>query len=152
MADHLTDFIPCMLIPLKAHYLLLPNATIAEVIPLPRQFEPVTDKPAYWIGQSQWQSHPLPVINLESLVEGQAVDIQDAHKLCIVHGIHPQANVPVYAFPCFGVPQLIQINQSALKMVHNDAEDSPYLHYQIQIGNKIAYIPNLDNIETELSQ
>ena len=36
MAEFSTDPIPCMLIPLQQHYFLLPNTTIAEVIPMPR--------------------------------------------------------------------------------------------------------------------
>jgi len=150
MAENTTNFIPCMLIPLKQHYLLLPNSTIAEVVPMPR-LSPVDNKANFWVGQCEWHSLDLPVINLESLVENTDSDITDANKLCVLHGINSSADINVYALPCYGVPQLIQINESALKLAE-DAQDSDFLHYQIQIGNKIAYIPYLDRIETTLSQ
>lgn len=150
MADNTTDFIPCMLIPLKQHYLLLPNSTIAEVIPMPR-LNPITDKPNFWVGQCEWHSRILDVINLESLVENTDSDISDANKLCVVHGINDSADIGVYALPCYGVPQLIHLNESALRPAEN-RQESDYLHYQIQVGNKVAYIPNLDSIEASLSQ
>jgi len=150
MADNSSDFIPCMLIPLQQHYLLLPNATIAEVIPMPR-LNPASDKPNYWVGDCNWHEKQLSVIDLETLVESKAYDISDANKLCVLHGINENVDIDVYALPCYGVPQLIHLNESALKLAQ-DTEGSDFLHYQIQIGNKVAYIPNLDRIEEALSQ
>ena len=150
MAENSSDFIPCMLIPLQQHYLLLPNSTIAEVIPMPR-VKPAEELPNYWIGECNWHEKKLPVINLESLIEGKDYDASDAHKLCVLHGINDSADIEVYALPCYGVPQLIHLNESALKLAQ-DTEGSGFLHYQIQIGKKMAYIPNLDKIEATLSQ
>jgi len=150
MAEQTTDFIPCMLIPLKEHYLLLPNSTVAEVIPMPRLSPPIS-KPNYWVGECSWHSTTLPVIDLESLVAGNNSEVDDANKLCVLHGINDEAQIGVYSLPCYGVPQLIHLNESALKLAL-DSEDSDFLHYQITIGNKIAYIPNLDAIESIISQ
>lgn len=149
MADNSTDFIPCMLVPLQQHYLLLPNSTIAEIVPIP-ELRPTDNKPNYFLGQCDWHSWQLPVIDLESLIENKPSDIPDANKLCVIHGINNNANVSIYALPCYGVPQLIYLNESALRLVP-DSNDSEYLHYQIAIGTKVAYIPNLDLIETMLS-
>ena len=150
MAADSSDFIPCMLIPLQQHYLLLPNSTIAEVIPMPR-VSTITDKPDYWVGQCAWHSLQLPVIDIESLVENESYDVSDANKLCVIHGINSTVNLSVYALPCYGVPQLIHLNESVLKQAQ-ETEDSDYIHYQIQIGNQVAYIPNLDAVEITLSQ
>ncbi|NOQ94783.1 MAG: chemotaxis protein CheW [Methylophaga sp.] len=150
MAENSSDFVPCMLIPLQQHYLLLPNSTIAEVIPMPR-LTSANDKPNYWVGECNWHERQLPVIDLESLVESEDYDTADAHKLCVLHGINDNADVDIYALPCYGVPQLIHLNESALKLAQ-DSGTSDFLHYKIQIGNKVAYIPNLDKIEETLSQ
>lgn len=150
MAENTTDFIPCMLIPLQNQYLLLPNSTIAEVIPMP-QLSPVDNKPDYWIGQCNWHSRQLPVINLEALIQGDDTDISNANKLCILHGISDNSTLPVYSLPCFGVPQLIHLNESTLLQAKH-AEESDFLLYELPIGNNLAYIPNLDTIEASLSQ
>ncbi|MDC9725299.1 MAG: chemotaxis protein CheW [Gammaproteobacteria bacterium] len=150
MAENTSDFVPCMLIPLQQHYLLLPNSTIAEVIPMPR-LSSANDKPNYWVGECNWHEKRLPVIDLESLVENEDYDMVDAHKLCVLHGINNNVDVNTYALPCYGIPQLIHLNESALKLAQ-DSETSDFLHYKIQIGKKEAYIPNLDKIEETLSQ
>ena len=150
MAENSTDFIPCMLIPLQDHYLLLPNSTIAEVVPMPQLNEEL-NKPSYWLGKCHWHDRELPVIDLESLIENKTSHIPDASKLCVLHGINISANVPVYALPCCGVPQLIYLNESALQLA-DDTLDSSFLHFQMKIGNKMAYIPNLDTVESILRQ
>lgn len=150
MADNATNFIPCRLIPLQQHYLLLPNATIAEVMPMPK-LEKASNKPNYWLGQFNWKSAELPVIDLESLVENVLLNSVSATKLCIVHGINAESNITSYALPCYGMPQLILINESALNIVEN-SEESKFIHSQIKIGTKIAYIPNLDMVEMIINQ
>lgn len=152
MAEIVTDFIPCMLIPLEQHYLLLPNTTIAEVIPMPR-YAPVDDKPKYWLGQYAWNGQTLTIIDLERLVEGEHDrEALIANKLCIIHSINPDSSIQAYGLPCHGAPQLIHLNESALKLVEGEQAQSPYLHCQTHIGNKIAYIPDLDKIETLITE
>jgi chemosensory pili system protein ChpC len=151
MADNVTDFVPCMIIPLQYHYLLLPNSTLAEVIPTPRVIHTDNAKPSYWIGQCDWESQTIPIIDLEGLVDNKPSDTADANKLCVLRGINAYANISIYGLPCYGVPQLILLTESALKIAEK-VITSDYVHYQIQVGNKIAYIPNLDAIETMLSK
>jgi chemosensory pili system protein ChpC len=151
MADNNTDFVPCMIIPLRHHYLLLPNSTLAEVIPSPRLINADASKPDYWVGQCQWNAQNIPIIDLESLVTNTTSNTTDASKLCVLRGINPSANISIYGLPCYGVPQLIHLTELALKQAE-DSIESDYVHYHVQIGNKIAYIPNLDAIETMLSQ
>mgnify|MGYP002280889343 FL=1 len=148
--DHLPDFIPCMLIPLRDRYLLVPNATIAEVMPLPSL---ITDnnKPPYWLGTCSWHENRLPVIDVESLIDSQSLNISDANKLCVFHGLNVNTEFRAYSLPCCGVPQLIYINETALQYASN-TDDSDYLHFKIEIGNKSAYMPNLNAIEATIHQ
>lgn len=150
MANITTDFIPCMLIPLQQHYLLLPNSTIAEVIPMPR-FQPAENKPTYWVGHYAWQNQDIAIIDLESIIDQTPYHHDQANKLCVLYSINDNA-LPAYALPCHGAPQLIHLNESALKLVHDDTQLSPYLHCRTHIGNKIAYIPNLDKLEDIIVQ
>jgi len=151
MAESYTDFIPCMLIPLKQHYLLLPNTTIAEVIPMPSNIEPIDNRPDFYLGNYQWHQQQLAIIDLENLVENNAVDTSDANKLCVLYSINNGNAIGAYALPCHGAPQLIHLNESALKLA-DTAENSDFLHCRIHIANKTAYIPNLDHLEATICQ
>lgn len=149
MSETQTQFVHCMLIPMHEHYLLLPNSSIAEVIPktgVAEEQSPSED----WLGFINWQEQRLPVVHLESLLSNGTNTASAASKLCILNGINSDANVKAYAIPCSGSPQLITLNQAALHLTHDD-DNSPYLHCQIKISNKVALIPNLDQLESTLS-
>jgi chemosensory pili system protein ChpC len=138
-----------MLIPLNRHYLLLPNSSIAEVIPR-AGITIATEGDQSWLGSVDWHGQQLPVVNLENLLNQAAEGETAANKLCIVHGINSQANISAFAIPCTGSPQLITLNHAALHLTHDD-NHSPYLHCQIKISNKIALIPNLDQLEMTIN-
>lgn len=143
-----SPFIHCMLIPLQQHYLLLPNSTIAEVIPR-TGVDYDTPAPEHVLGYINWREHKIPIIHLENTILSGTDEQLSGNKLCIINGINPDAKLEFYAIPCTGSPQLITLNQSALYLTHDD-NNSPYLHCQIKIGNKVAFIPNLDHLETTI--
>lgn len=148
MTEQQAQFVHCMLIPLHRHYLLLPNSSIAEVIPRTGVAEPRPSAES-WLSYINWQDREMPVVHLENLLTDGDDISSDGNKLCIINGINPQANIEAYAIPCSGSPQLITLNQAALRLTHDD-NSSPYLHCQIKISNKVAFIPNLDQLETAI--
>ncbi|WP_438970599.1 chemotaxis protein CheW [Methylophaga sp.] len=145
MAQNSAQFVHCMLIPLQQHYLLLPNSTIAEVVPR-TGIDIDTPSPENWLGYLNWREQSLPIIHLEDLLKAGTDAESSGKKLCIINSINTTTEIEFYAIPCTGSPQLITLNQAALQLTHDD-NNSPYLHCQIKIGNKVALIPNLDQIE-----
>lgn len=145
MTAQAAQFVHCMLIPLNRHYLLLPNSSITEVIPLTGVSEEQAGN-ANWLGTIHWQQQTLPVVHLETLLADSADSESADTKMCIINGINADAGIVSYAIPCTGSPQLITLNQAALHLTHDD-NNSPYLHCQIKISNKVALIPNLDQLE-----
>ena len=150
MSDQAQHYIHCMLIPLNQHYLLLPNSTISEVIPKAGVQEQLPDDIS-WLGFIDWQEQRIPVVYLERLLDDNQVETSNSTKFCLLNGINTEAGISTYAIPCSGSPQLITLNQAALHLTHGDS-DSPSLHCQIKISNKVALIPNLDAIERGIKQ
>lgn len=145
MTQEQNAYIHCMLIPLQHHYLLLPNSTIAEVVP--KTGVTALDNPIdNWLGEMNWREHNLPIIHLENMIKPGMDTHLPGNKLCILNSLSHGRRHAFYAIPCSGSPQLITLNESALKLIQTDTS-SAYLHCQIQIGNKVAFIPNLDEIE-----
>lgn len=140
-----SSYVHCMLIPLQQHYVLLPNSTIAEVIPK-KFLRNTSAMPDYWYGDFEWNATQVSVIDIESLIEVREFNRDNISKFCIINAINPATQIKHYAIPCCGSPQLITLNESALQQTH-DTPTSDYLHCQIKIGSKVAYIPNLDQLE-----
>jgi chemosensory pili system protein ChpC len=143
MTEIKAQFVHCMLIPLSQHYLLLPNSSISQVIPK-AGIRSDSDRQS-WLDFMDWQQQRIPVVHLEQLLNDEPAQ-DSSNKLCIINGINTEAEIASYAIPCSGSPQLITLNQAALRLTHDD-NSSPYLHCQIKISNKVALIPNLDALE-----
>jgi chemosensory pili system protein ChpC len=148
MTEIKAQFVHCMLIPLSQHYLLLPNSSISQVIPK-AGIRNDSDRQS-WLDFMDWQQQRIPVVHLEQLLNDEPAQ-DSSNKLCIINGINTEAEIASYAIPCSGSPQLITLNQAALRLTHDD-NSSPYLHCQIKISNKVALIPNLDALEHAIRQ
>lgn len=137
------NFVHCMLIPLEQRYLLLPNTVVAEVLPIPKLNQQSQSRI-----KISWREQDMPIVDLEQLL-GQQSHTSSASKVCIVNALNRDSELTVYAFPCWGAPQLITVNEFALQPTHDETH-SEYIHCQLKIGNKVAVIPQLDNIESYL--
>lgn len=129
--------------------MLLPNSSIAEVTPMPK-INLGNSGLDHWLGQYVWQDQEITIVDIEALATHKRSDISQASKLCILNAVNIESEVNYYALPCFGSPQLITIDESAIKF-SDDLVESDYILGQIKIGNKVAFIPHLDNIEITLS-
>lgn len=148
MTDALPEPIRCMLVPLKDKLLLVPNTTVIEVTQFPTTTQ-AEQAPEYWVGYCSWRSQQLPVIDLDALLDQRASDTGNVSHLCILKGINEAAGLNLYSLSCYAPPQLINIDSDTLQ---NLAEsDAHWLYGQFSIGNKLALIPNLDELESTIS-
>ena len=148
MAKSNSDFVPCMLIPLQQRYLILPNSLIAEVLPV-SLVSNTGRSDHFLIGHYQWQQNTIPFLDMETLIDKRPNAYQDANKICILYSITDNA-LNTYAIPCYGALQLIHLSQDVINITETPTSLTDYIHCEIYIGNKVASIPNLDNIETML--
>ena len=134
-----------MLIPLQKRYLILPNSLIAEVLPMPSLVD--TRQPNdFLLGQYPWQTQSIPILDIETLIDKRPTAHQHAKKLCVLYSI-TEHSLEAYAIPCYGALQLIHLSPNAIDISQEVAEVTDYIHCHVFIGNQIAIIPNLDNIE-----
>ena len=52
-----------------------------------------------------------------------------ASKLCVLYGAHNN-QLKAYALACYGAPQLLYLNESALKLIDDDVAESVFFTLQ----------------------
>src|SRR5690554_7410418 len=81
-----TDGISSLLLPLKDKQLLLPNVSVAEIIPFSQLL--TTASPAKWIlGQLSWRRLSVPVVCYELINGKPAPERYTVARFAIVNGI-----------------------------------------------------------------
>ena len=136
-----------LLIPLHDKQLLLPNVTVAEIIPF-RAPTALAEQSGWLLGQLKWRNIDIPVISYEALSGGVLPPTEGA-RLAVVNGTGAKNSLPFYAILIQGIPKLTHVKEDDIVKV--DAMHSgPYDQVAVSVYDEQAMIPNLEMIENEL--
>lgn len=123
--------------------LLLPNATVAEVVSYSAP-DAIADAPAWLLGSMLWRGWQVPVVSfavLSGMIEGEPLD---GARICITKSLIDSPRMPYLAILTQGYPRLITITEAALTEVPEDELPLAVAGRAI-IGDQEAWIPDLDH-------
>ncbi|RPE75456.1 chemotaxis protein CheW [Vulcaniibacterium tengchongense] len=134
-----------VLIQVAGGRLLLPNATIAEVLSYPEP-DPVPGAPDWLLGRIRWRGWQLPLVAFARLA-GLADERGGLGSKVIVLralGGHPRA--PYFALLTQGFPRLVTVSREALVEV-GDGALPPGALARVMLNEDDAFVPDLEAIE-----
>lgn len=136
-----------LLIPLHEKQLVLPNVTVAEIIPY-RAPTAISDHAGWLLGQLEWRNIHIPVLSYEILNGGTNPPL-DGARLAVVNGTGLNANLSFYAILIQGIPKLTHVTEDDIVIVEA-MHSGPYDQMAVSLFDEQAMIPNLEMIENEL--
>jgi chemosensory pili system protein ChpC len=149
MSDMVQE-LPTFLIPLQKSNLLLPNSTIAEIIP----YEPlqrVQNTPDWFLGLLSWRGMQLPVVSFEMLTSAGAsfslMSVASA-SLVICSALGGGDDLPYFALVAQSLPRLMRLTSEELKESHEQTVETELL--LVRLNGQPATIPDLSYIEKSL--
>jgi chemosensory pili system protein ChpC len=150
MTDTIEE-LPTFLIPLQKSNLLLPNNTIAEIIP----YEPlqrVQNTPDWFLGLLNWRGMQVPVVSFEMLTRAGAsfslMSVASA-SLVICTALGGSEEMPYFALVAQSLPRLMRLTSDELKESHEQTLETELLI--VRLNGQPATIPDLSYIESSLS-
>jgi len=144
-ASALPSDVSCLLIPLSTGKLvLLPNSTVAEVLPV-LSFHEEEEGPEWRIGNLDWRGLSIPLVSLE-LINGEAWNQTEAvTRMAVFNGCLDSEALPFYGVVTQGIPRLLRVSSQGVTVREGEplaAEDMLVL-----VNGEPAVIPNLAAIE-----
>ncbi|MCZ6889961.1 MAG: chemotaxis protein CheW [Gammaproteobacteria bacterium] len=140
----------CVLIPAGAVQLLLPNVTVAEVLPW-RRVKPVAEAPVWCLGLVGWRGESVPVIRHELLNGGGDETLRRTGRcLTIMNRAGSDDGVPFYAIATDRLPRLIHVSAAELELTSEAPNTADLL--TVKVGADEAVVPNIALIENELAK
>ena len=143
--------IPTFFVPLQKSNVLVPNATVAEIIP----YEPlqrVQDSPDWMLGYLGWRGVQVPVVSFEMLTVERGsfslVSVASA-RLVILKSLSDDPVSPFYAIVAQALPRLVRITERELFETGEKAEKTEL--QRVRYGDDLVSIPDLDFIEWSLN-
>jgi chemosensory pili system protein ChpC len=140
-----TGAIASLLLPLGGRQLLVPNASVVEVVE--GELAPVEGKPEWFVGLLTWRDAQIPVLSFEAM-NGQPLP-RERRRVAIISGISNQSELPYYGLLVQAPPRPARVKIAELEDLEN-APVGPVEFLQVRYSGELACIPDLDAVEARL--
>ncbi len=134
-----------LLIPVNGKQLVLPNVTVAEVIPYVEPESP-EDAPNWYLGMFPWRNQMVPLVSYEAINEEAFVSQSRNRRIAVLNGLVDSMRLPFCGIVAEGMPRLMRVMSDELV---NDEENSvgPAETARVLVSGERAAIPNVDFIQ-----
>jgi chemosensory pili system protein ChpC len=149
MSDPLPREIRCVLVPVGHLRLLLPNASIAEVV-TQGPAEPVAGAPEWLLGRMSWRGWRVPLISFSQLAGTEQGDAELSVRVAVLKALGNHPELPFIAMLTQGFPRLTTLNAELVIPTHDGNPLPPGVRAQVLVRDDVALIPDLEWIEPEL--
>lgn len=132
-----------VLIPVGGERLLLPNATVAEIISYRDPDASREDGPAWLLGSISWRQRKVPVVALETLLGGEYKGYTRG-RIAVCYSLLDDNERPYLGVVSDGIPRLVRVREEdiePLPLSEADA-DLPVLA-RLSLKGEEALIPDL---------
>jgi chemosensory pili system protein ChpC len=146
MAELLSREIRGVMIPVTGGRVLLPNATVAEVITYAVP-EKIPNSPPWLLGRLAWRGWRLPLFSFSILTGGAKQESYTNAKVAVLKALSGNAKMPFLAMLAQGFPRLTTITPDLLIPTGDESAHPLGVHAQVLVRDDQAVIPNLGQIE-----
>jgi len=131
--------------------LLLPNATIAEVLSYADP-EPVADAPDWLLGRIRWRGWQLPLVAF-SRFTGMADERGGlGSKVIVLKALGGDEKRPFFALLTQGFPRLVTVTEAALESQGDDAQVPEGILARVRLNEDDALVPDLVALEDRIAE
>lgn len=139
----------CLLVPVRGGLLLIPNATVSEIIgyTTPRTID---NAPVWILGQITWRNHHLPLISFESVNGGEVVSARAGNRVLVVNTLSNNSRLPYFGLVSQGIPQLRMVDPNVVAVNEKVSTNDLCVASHVLVNGQPAIIPNIDELEQHI--
>jgi len=140
------DEVRGVLIQAGAERVLLPNATVAEMMSrVPVQ--PIEGAPDWLAGYIAWQGWEVPLLSYARFNGGDEA-VFGSNKVVALKALGGNPEMPYFALLTQSFPQLIAVPRDGLLADASEESLPQGVHMRVLLGEQSALLPDLDAIES----
>lgn len=152
MSSEFAPIIRGVLIQVAQARLLLPNATIAEVLSYATP-EPLDDAPTWLLGRIRWRGWQLPLLSFSRFAGLAEEQGGLGSKVIVLKALGGDARRPYFALLTQGFPRLVTVTEAALATQDADGEAlPPGVLARVRLNENEAMVPDLEALEDTLRE
>ncbi len=132
--------------------LLLPNATIAEVLSFASP-DAVENAPAWLLGRIRWRGWQLPLVSFSRFTGLADEEGGLGSKVIVLKALGGDPKRPFFALLTQGFPRLVTVTEAALQRQDEEAEALPDgVLSRVRLNEDEALVPDLVSLEQHLGE
>lgn len=135
-----------VMVPVTDGRVLLPNATVAEVISYTRP-EQIANAPAWLLGRLSWRGWRLPLFSFPMLIGRLDDESRSNARVAVLKALGGNSAMPFIALLAQGFPRLTTITQDSLIPTSDEQQHAEGIRAGVLVRDDRAIIPDLDAIE-----
>jgi chemosensory pili system protein ChpC len=127
--------------------MLLPNATVAEVlarVPV----EPIADVPGWLQGNIHWHGRQVPLVSFAQMTGGSSESVAASSKIVVLKSLSGSEAMPYFALLTQSFPRLISVPRDGLLADATEEQLPAGVEMRVLLGDEAALLPDLESIET----
>jgi len=135
-----------VLLPLNEAQLLLPNASVSEVVAF-QDLTPAPDMPEWFLGFQMWRFQEIPVISFEELVEAPKAKPGPRSRVAICNTMGGNPRRPFIGVLLASMPRLVRVSMEIVAPQTNLHDLGPAVKREVIINGEEAWIPDINAVE-----
>src|SRR5690606_36196832 len=141
-----------VLIQVAGARLLLPNATIAEVLSFADP-DPVADVPDWLLGRIRWRGWQIPLVAFARLAGISDEKGGLGSKVVVLKALGGDPKLPFFAVLTQGFPRLVTVSEAALVTEETERSLLPNgVHARVVLNEDEALVPDLEQVEQMIGE
>ncbi|MGV8961672.1 MAG: chemotaxis protein CheW [Stenotrophomonas sp.] len=145
------DEVRGVLIQAGSERVLLPNATVAEVMSRVT-VEPIPGAPAWMAGQIAWHGWNVPLLAFARFSGLGEEALTANNKVVVLKALGGNPDLPYFALLTASFPQLIAVPRDGLLADASEESLPQGVHMRVLLGEQSALLPDLDAVEAAITQ
>ncbi len=134
-----------LLVPLQGRMLLVPNVTVAEIVPV-SQVTPIQGAPDWYLGNCVWREQTIPLLSFEVLNGEMKPNVGSRSRFAVLNTTGLNESLGFIAIVTQGIPRLARVNEEEITE-REDADNKPYELMHVSWAGEEAVIPNVAAME-----
>ena len=145
------EFIKSIILTLKNELVVVPNASVAEIISV-QDVREVENSPRWMLGKARWRGVEVPVVSYEAAGgdDAQAVNINT--QVAVMYSVSEDGEYPYIGLAMHGVPHVSTFSRDQIRTDEYVSSDHPMVAQKVRINGAAAGILDLFAIDEMLQQ
>jgi chemosensory pili system protein ChpC len=151
MSQAVVKEVRSVLIPLHERQILLPNASVAEVMGYQQPEYAGDELPEWFLGHLAWRGVMIPVVSYEGMLDEAVVEPGYRGRILILNALGEHERLSHIGMAVHAIPSLVRVSAENVVPINPEQDEpKPLIKQHVELDMSPAIIPDMDEIERQV--